>query len=300
MPEDPIGFEKYCDTQIFTQLAHIRNFSLIADIPYAGSFSNEEFTQRVAISIYENLRDVLGAAKFFYEDELKVSRGGGEVEVEFEDDRYGFRVICREGNVIIQRFGSALSNFHEWYMGLMPSAPGILGNVRSILETELKRSMAFTKASYKFNFLIYDIIPETTTDISSNSVQNWQIMQRLLNGVPGDDGAPTDAPETLRWIGRADYSVNRWTGESGRRRLLQFRVEAPANMEWQTLWFDFSYRGESYTSPETKRRESFNPDLFLTEYNQAYSGFLCECAINGFLRWLMSGYQFKSTPSGLT
>jgi hypothetical protein len=295
MLDEKMSFAEYANSPMFSQLADIRNFRLIADIPPIGAWADDTFTSRLGYRIYEHLREVIKAARFFYVDELKPIKGVDQVIVQYLDDRYDFNVVCSEGNISIQRRGSRLSNFHTWYMSLMPSANGILSHISSALSDMLNRNIDFMRASFRFSFLIYDI-----TSFSTNRpVKNSEIMRKLLSGYPDEGGVITESADVLPRMGRVDVAMTRWIGVEDRRRLLRFSVEAPANMGWSSLWFTFEYRGESYTSPDNNTRETFDPNVFLAEYDRAYINFLRDAAINGFMQWLMRGYSFRSTAGEL-
>jgi hypothetical protein len=245
--------------------------------------------------MYEHLEGVVKAAGFYYEDELKTIREADKVAVEYGDDRFDFGVACTDRHIRIVRRGSRLSNFHEWYWGFMPSAQGVLTTVASILTDELHRKVDVQRAAFQFHFVIHDLRDENTSTL----VRNSAVMRKLLKGFPDDRGMITDNPNVVSSLGRVDVNLSRFVGEPGRRRRLRFGVEAPANLEYSTLWFSFSYGGESYTEATTGKREGFDPNVFLSEYEQAYVGFLRDCALTGFLEWLMRGYTFKSSSGNL-
>jgi hypothetical protein len=177
----------------------------------------------------------------------------------------------------------------------MPSAQGVLSKVSTILTDAMGRKIDIQTASYQFSFLIYDFCLETT----DHKVRNSEIMRKLLKGFPDEQGAITDLPNVIQSLGRVDVNLTRWIGSEGSRRRLGYSVRAPANMNYSSLWFNFSYMGESYTDAETNIREAFNSSTFLSEYDDAYTSFLRDNAINGFLEWLLRGYRFKSTSGNL-
>ncbi len=296
MQNEISSFEEYSNSRIFSRLADIRGFALTVDIPPIGMLVDDLFARRLVARLYdESLRDVVRAAGFFFEDELQAVREAGGVGVRYADDRFAFLVGCTPNTIIISREGSRLSNFHNWYTAFMPSAQGVLTKVATILTEETNRRIDILRAGYRFNFLIYDICSETT----NKRVRNSEIIQKLLKGFPDDQGMITDSPHVLESLGRVDVSMMRWIGDEGNRRRLGFSVEAPGNLGYSSLWFTFSYLGESYTSPETDEREAFDPNTFLSEYVEAYVSFLRDSAINGFMEWLLRGYHFKSTAGDL-
>lgn len=288
-------FNKLANSHVFSQLADIREFALIAETPPIAMWGDDLFARIVLNRIYENLRDVIQAAGFFFEDELKASRALDRISVSYDDDRFGFQVICTEKSIVIQRSGSRFSSFHDWYRAFMPSAQGVLTKVSTILTEEMHRKIDILRASYQFDFIIHEIHLETT----DHKVRNSEIMRKLLKGFPDEQGAITDSADIIDSLGRVDVNLNRWIGLEGNRRRLNYAVQAPGNLNYSSLWFTFAYMGESYTDPESNMREAFNSNAFLSEYDAAYTSFLRDSAINGFMEWLMRGYRFKSTAGSL-
>ena len=293
MPADDMTFATYSSSPIFSKLIDIREFTLVANVPPLFTWSDDKLSRKVADRIFEQLREVVRAARFYFDHELKASVDADGVAVTYADDRYDFRVACSGSNIAIVRRGSSLSNFHAWYTALMPSAQGIVTNVANILSQESGRKLDVIRASYRFRFLVYDIQAEN----GDRKVRNSEIMRKLLNGFPDEKGKMTTDPAVLQTVSRADVSVGRWIGPEHRRRLVRFSVEAPANMEWSSLWFEFTYGSESYTSPDTGVRMEIGAEDVLAEYESAYIDFLRESAINGFLQSLMTGYRFRTTSS---
>ena len=296
MPTEAMSFKEYANTPVFSRLADIREFTLAVDIPPVTLVGDELASTLVVASVYDQLRDVVKAARFFYEDQLETIKGPDYIGVRYADDRYDFSVILTDKSIRLARSGSRLANFHDWYTALMPSAQGILSNATSVISSMAKgRQINPLRGGYTFHFVLYDITSETT----GAKVKNSEIMQKLLKGLPDEKGRIVDAPVGLATMGRMDVSVTRWTGDQGKRRLLRFTVEAPANLGWSSLWFTLAYRGESYTSPDDGTREAFDSDKFLSEYPNAYVTFLRDSAINGFIEWLMHGYHFRTTAGDL-
>jgi hypothetical protein len=289
-------FDEYSKGRIFRLLEDIRRFTVVAEIPPVARWADDNFSRRVLDKLYENVHDVVQAAGFYYEDTLKCSREPDGVAVSYPDDRFGFAVTCSEKAIRITRTGSRLSNFHDWYKAFMPSAQGVLTKAATILSEETATKISILLARFRFDFLIYDL---ATEGAQRKSVRNSEIMQKLLKGFPDDQGMITETPNVLASLGRVDVDMTRWIGEEGSRRRLGFSVEAPGNLEYSTLWFNFQYMGETYTSPETGTREPFNPSDFLTEYAPAYVSFLRDNAINGFMDSLLHSYYFKSTAGSL-
>jgi hypothetical protein len=295
MMDDFPAFGTYGNSRIFSSLSDIQEFSLVVETPPISAWTDDKFSNNVRNKMYGNLLEVVRAAKFYYEDHLSTSRELTGIEVSYDDDRYYFSVECNVNYIIIKRRGSTFANFHDWYKAFMPSAQSVVANAVTILSDETGRTINPLRASHRFKFLIYDI---RSSNDRSKLVRNSEIVQKLLRVFPDEFGRPAEpekSPEVLSSLGRLDINLTRWIGDEDNRRRLRFSVEAPGNLGYSTLWFTFEYIGESYTSPETNQREAFNPDVFLTEHSQAYTAFLRDSAINGFMTWLLNGYDFKSS-----
>lgn len=289
-----MDFKQFATGPIFDRLNDITRFNLVAEIPKV-SWSDDAIAGRVIDRLYDHLRDVVRAAGFYYEDELRPIRRRNEIGVEYADDLFSFAVRCDDDTIVIDREGSRLNKFHDWFTALMPSGQGIITTFSSILAEEMKRKVDLLRVSYQFRF----VLSELASDNTGRAVKNAEIMRKLLRGYPDDNGILTDDPALLSSIARTDYNAHRWIGPEGKRRLTKFKAEAPANLAWSTLWLTFSYSGASYTSPDGQVREAFMPEALLGEYDRAYVEFLRDSAINGFTEWLLRGFQFKSTPGKL-
>ena len=285
-----MDFEKFATGTMFHRLNDINRFVLAAEIPKV-SWSDDAIAGRVIDRLYDHLRDVVRAAGFHYENQLRPIRRKNEVGVEYADDVFSFTVRCDDDTMVIERHGSQLNKFHNWFTALMPSAQGIITNFASIMSEEMKRKVDVLRVAYRFKFILYEL----SADNTGHLIKNAEIMRKLLRGYPDDNGLFTDDPALLSSIARTDYNAHRWIGPEGKRRLTKFQVEAPANHAWSTLWLNFSYAGDSYTSPDGRVREAFVPEALLGEYDRAYVEFLRDSAINGFMEWLLRGFQFKST-----
>jgi hypothetical protein len=293
-------FKEYKNhSRVLNHLLDIQEFSLVVEIPPINGWKDDKFSSNVMDKLYDNLIEVVRAAKFYYEDQLSTSTEVDGIKVTYSDDRYPFSVECNVNYIIIRRRGCRFPNFHDWYKAFMPSAQSVINNAVTILSAETGRSILPLRASHRFKFLIYDIRSTETDD----KVRNTEIVQKLLKVFPDDSGHladPITEPEVLASMGRLDVNLIRWIGSKDNRRRLRFSVEAPGNLNYSTLWFTFEYAGESYTSPdEYNLREAFNPDVFLTEHSQAYVSFLRDGAINKFMEGLLRGYNFKSSAGQL-
>jgi hypothetical protein len=283
-------YQSFSSGPMFAKLNDISRFVLVANIPKI-SWTDDKVANRVIDRLYDHLRDVVKAAGFYYDDELTPFRRGNGIGIEYADDIFAFNIRCNDSEIVIERRGSRLSRFHDWYLALMPSSQGLITTFATIVAEEQQRKIEVLRAQYKYEFVLSELVAENT----GKRVKNAEIMRKLLKGYPDDNGLLTDHAALLDTIGRTDFHATRWIGEEGRRRLMRFSVEAPANSAWSTLWCFFGFAGESYTSPDGATREAFVPDSFLSEYERAYAQFFRDCAVNGFMEWLLAGFQFKTT-----
>ena len=283
-------YQSFSTGPMFAKLNDISRFVVVANIPKI-SWSDDKVAGKVIDRLYDHLREVVSAAGFYYDDELRPFRRGNAIGIEYDDDVYAFNIRCDDTEIVIERRGSRLSKFHDWYSALMPSSHGLITTLATIIAEEQQRRIDVLRGLYKFEFILSDLASENT----GKPVKNAEIMRKLLKGYPDDNGLLTDHPALLATIGRTDFLATRWIGAEGQRRLMRFSVEAPANSTWSTLWCSFGFAGESYTSPDGASREAFVPDAFLSEYERAYTQFFRDCAVNGFMNWLLGGFHFKTT-----
>lgn len=123
-------------------------------------------------------------------------------------------------------------------------------------------------------------------------------MKRAFVLLPDSEGRLARSEEQdPEAFGRINYLVNRWVGSEGERRREGYQVSAPSNNEWSSLWFTFTYIGDSYISP-AGLRSPFNDRDFITARGALipYVNFLRDRAIRGFVSTLTHGYEFVTTP----
>jgi len=299
---DLMPWREYSEARpIFNNLSTIQSFSLLLDIPPSPEIARADVAGSIAAGFYGHVREAVKKAKFFADEELSLSADAGTARVTYNDDRFDFAVLAQDGNIMLQRAGSNMEDFHAFYGRLCEHLPEMMKGCLSTISEVPKRSCEITRGRYIFEFLIYDI---RSTE-SNRPIRNSEVIGKVITVVPGDDGAlsPLSEPNTLTRIGRIDANVSRWVkaAHAGGMRLEVYRLEAPANKEGTALWAKFSYGGETYTVPNLgdKERVSFNGNHFLEEYENAYIGFLRNKALDRFLRSLMTGCSFKSSASTL-
>ncbi|MEV6159900.1 hypothetical protein AB0L53_57135 [Nonomuraea sp. NPDC052129] len=290
-------FEQYANHPFFRYLDNINEFAITAAVPPVGAplWNDPKFISVVTEKAYDYLREVIKGSDFYYESELSLYRDASGFGVRYADDEYGFRVLFREGQILIRRAGSNFRTFHDWFTRFMSAGQGIVTKATGILSESCERRIDVLQASFDFEFIVYDITPEG----SNASVRNPEIMKTLIKTWPGTTGVVSDDLDVLNTVARADFAVHRWADVRDMKCLERYSISAPANNRWNSLWFEFQLRGESYTDPENGKRTAFNPTAFLNAYDDAYITFLRGKAILGFMNSLLAGHRFKSTPSSL-
>lgn len=288
-----IGWDSYCRGRpIFDQLTDIRGFNLLFDIPPIPELSSRDFAANLSTRMYRHVRDAVSSAKFYAVDELKLSASTNAATVNYDDDRYDFGVRIKDGTIAVVRGGSRFSDFHKFYSSLFLHMPQLMNESRREIAEVTGRECIFMRGAYVFEFLIHDIRPRG----SDRSVRNSEVIGRLINGIPGDNGALSNEVGVLNTAGRIDINISRWVKTQSGMRICRYTIEAPANKEGAAVWFKFSYGGETYSNPDRdQERTPFEPEHFLDESDRAYVKFLRDTAIDGFLESLLKEYSFKTS-----
>jgi hypothetical protein len=291
-----IDWETYrAGRPIFDRLSDIRSFVVEFDIPPVPEINDGQFAARVATRMYKHVRDAINSAGFFANDELALRASAGSASVLYGDDRYDFWVEARDGTIAIRRGGSRFEDFHRFYGALFMHVPLMVNEIRREIASATERECNLVRGAYIFEFLIHDIAKVSQRDVR---IRNWEVMQSVITGIPGNDGVLSNDDSVQETAGRVDVSISRWVDTEAGKRLYRYSLEAPANKEGVALWARFSYGGETYASPSQppQARIPFNPDLFLAEYDRAYAHFLRDNAIGGLLTSLLDGYEFRTSP----
>lgn len=140
-------------------------------------------------------------------------------------------------------------------------------------------------------------------------------MQRLIHVVPAANGSFIGSEQLgtpishdgmaghVPDMGRVDYLVNRATtiadvdsSEDAVTAFEHYKVEAPSNNSWGTLWVNFGVSGHSSES-DTGDREHFDGGAFLrpATYSYVYREFFRDKALGQFLASLMEGGTYRVT-----
>lgn len=303
-----LTFEVFVSPEIFFSVKNVASFRFSAKLAYAGRWEGSDEPKRISQKLYYYLLGILHATDFHDPQQLQVFYQEGGFKIVYEDPEYGFTVILSEsGWFRLERDGSSLERFHQWYTKLMPSLQGIIETVKSAVNEEISRTtgvrrsesdeqdyMQLQQAGYEFDVIAYGFRRSNAHGRSSN----LDLMMRALTLLPDDHGRLTRSDEQKREsFGRINYSVGRWSGNGEARRREVYQVSAPSNNEWSSLWFTFSYIGDSYISPEGLRAPFVEKD-FLTSRGALvpYVDFFRNRALCGFVATLTDSYEFSTTP----
>jgi len=304
-----LTWDAYSKPGIFKSVRNLAQFRLTGKIGYAGRWQDIEAEPRkISQKLYYHLIGTLAAAGFHDPQRLEIFYQEGRFRVSYNDPEYGFTITFTEaGWIEINRSGSSLSRFHNWYVKLMPLMQGILNTIRSAVGEDISDSTGIRRgdsddpeylnlqqASYEFQLIAYNFRESNARKRSPN----LELMKRAFILLPGSDGSlaasESQDPEAF---GRINYLATRWVGTSDMRRREVYEVSAPSNNEWSSLWFTFTYIGDSYISPEGERRP-FNDQDFVSARGSLipYVDFFRNRAIIGFVSTLTNGYEFSTTP----
>jgi hypothetical protein len=124
-------------------------------------------------------------------------------------------------------------------------------------------------------------------------------MASLLRRVPDDEGHLVELDEAqLGDLGRIDVAVNRWIeGPGGTIREI-YQAQAPGNLDYGSLWLEFSYVAETRTDYDGNRNQPDFP-LFLKRFDHPVLEFLQKRALTGFLSDVTEGVSFHATAGPL-
>jgi hypothetical protein len=189
----------------------------------------------------------------------------------------------------------------------MPSLQGIIETVKSAVNEEISRTtgvkredvdeqdyLQLQQAGYEFEVIAYNF--QRTN--ARNKSGNLELMMRALTLLPDENGrlfnSVNQRPESF---GRINYSVGRWTGPKEALRREIYEASAPSNNDWSSIWFTFSYIGDSNTTPDGRRGAFVDRDFTTSRGAMVpYVDFFRDRALCGFVETLTEGYAFQTTP----
>ena len=309
------------EVENITQFAHT--------VGIAGLYSHslgEGGLAALADGSYRIVFDALDAARFYAQSNLTSEVVGSVVRLSYSDPELGFEIeIDPSSRISLTRQGSSLRRFHDWYRSFALGFHGSvltpvldllrrLGQLSSQLPDSPGHQIAITRVDFKFTLILHDVhFPSSPTN--SSAPPNLTAMQRLIHVVPAANGSFIGSEQLgtpishdgmaghVPDMGRVDYLVNRATtiadvdsSEDAVTAFEHYKVEAPSNNSWGTLWVNFGVSGHSSES-DTGDREHFDGGAFLrpATYSYVYREFFRDKALGQFLASLMEGGTFRVT-----
>jgi hypothetical protein len=307
MPDDDLlDFGTYSKAPIFRNLANINNFSMLIEVPRVYRWINTPTATLVLSRLYDEVSRALTAAEFHSLNRLKPVLTQRSVSVEFDDADYGFTLVFDEdGDLNLLRRGSSFARFYEWYRRFMPSLESLVSRVlQGILEEvtmgrpsgqSFSPVLRPVRAQYRFRFIAYDFVRPPSDVV----VRNSEVMTRLVQSLPGASGHLEGvSASAFEEFGRMDVNLNRWSPHPMGYCREVYAVEAPGNRGYSSVWFEFSYIGES-REDAAGERTAFDPSLFLSRVDVPIDQFLRQRAIEAFVQDFTEGFVFQTTPSSL-
>ena len=282
--------ESFCKTKLTSPVDQVQLFRISGSWPKLTLWSNDETRRRLAAKIFDNLRQVVISARFYYENQLVIVIDDDNVQVDYKDDVFDFSVRVTSDGMSLTKPGTDMKTFATWVYQMRDS-------IESIFQTALTavndfygdRQLRFTTVRYEMKFMLSDFVECETAKSTNHAV----LMTRLIKKYPDREGQLEDENgSNLDNVARVDYGVHQWLGAGERARSVFFGVEAPANRNRSTLWFTFAYSGMSYTSPNGERWKC-NPAELLNEAGP-FLDFIKTRALGSFMKSLLDGYSFQT------
>ncbi|MFD0594431.1 hypothetical protein ACFQZ4_19970 [Catellatospora coxensis] len=276
---------------------------------------------RVALRLHAAIEEALVSAQFLNLTELTTSISTDRLAFQYRDPDYEFDLtFLGDGTVVLERRGSRMRAFHDWYTSFMPYVPQILRRAMAAFDTELHHRLMpphptpadtvnamgtdvpervkLLSSSFNFEVVCHRLAHEDSAKISTNlEVMRDNVAVRL----PDAGGVMTRQEEPhVADYGRMDYRIG--LRHPKRNYVTQFlTVMAPSNAKWSGLFFTFAYVGENSTDWGEGHRVAINPRFFLSPEAcaDAYISFFLDIGLVGFVASVTKGYTFTTTASTL-
>lgn len=298
-----LDWESFSRDDIFQSLTDVSGFRLEAELPILGIWGDDRAATYTMQLIYDSILGALVTAKLHYPNRLSAVKTDRRMSFEYGDDVYRFEVVLEGAILTIRRSGSSLKRFYTWYMTLAPHFRLLVEKVCAAISTALQettgisRPIVVQRVSTQFEVIVLDFRAPRGAAV----VRNVGVMEKVLPRAPGVDGRLIPIATELESFARVDASFSKWMADGGSTTWREvFRVEAPGNREWTTLWLAFTRIGETYPNPTGAGREErvpFEALKFLGDYVGPLVGTFRDRGVRGFLSEIMEGYSFRSTPS---
>lgn len=308
-----VSWDDFTEGDSLLRNLNIRGFQFRAKLSGLGRWAKLVDSGRVALKVLAQVEEALVEANFVNVPAIETLIDPEGIMFRYSDTEFGFDLTIRgDGTVLLGRSGSSLKTFHNWYVGLLPSMPGILNRLVASLNDEIHRTLrphdradlrdkedveeriALLQAGFSF-----EVVSHGFTDDQGDDCRNLDVMRRnVAVRVPDAAGVMhTEQPLDFGSYGRMDYKVSlRHPLIPGISQFLA--VEAPSNSDWRGLFFSFDYVGENYFT-EDGRRRAVDTALFLSSARaaDAYISFFRDIAVRGFLTSVLEGYSFGTTTA---
>lgn len=282
----------------FRMMQDVASFSLRVKLPMIGRWEDDDAAQRVGFRLYDYLADALTEAHFYSAGSIELKTTESDIKVAYIDPEYGFEIVLDpDGWLSINRAGSSLHRFHNWFVRLMPSAQGIVQMMVSATIEEIRRKTGYErKLTMQKGVFKWSVIAYGFTTAQGKPVRNLDLVRKALPLMPDGEGRLTTELVPQETLGRTEFTVHKWADPPTEGRREVYEVSAPSNNEWSSLWFDFMYAGDTYYDHKGDRFE-FKPDRFISprDLHKPYIQFFRDHALRGFLASVAENHRFHTT-----
>lgn len=294
----------YCelgpDEDVLASIRKIREFSMTISFQKLMQNWDEPMRRALVLALYSATAKAMETAKFLNFTAIEVRDSASDVTLSHSDDQNHFRIEISTDRMRVTRRGSSLAQFHEWYSAFVPTMSTIWTSVKHVLDSRLGIDLPPLAIDYNFKLLLENLRDSDTT---STPTRNTAVVAKVLPHFPNYAGPHYDDPNSIQArtvaldtaaeeLGRMDIKFSRRVliGPSDQERVWWYTIEAPANQQWSTLWFDFSYVARNESSNNANR-----VDLAFEEWAQAYEVFFIDSCLRGLVRRLLEGLEFDTT-----
>jgi hypothetical protein len=278
----------------------LNKFSLMVELPYAQDLDlPPELKRAVGARLYRSVAEVLEAAELYSVQHLRLDWSDGNIGIVYDDSSFGFRMaIRRDLRIILERPGSSLRLFHNWYRVFMPYIQGLVSRIAIDLSDILHSDFDLQpiRTSYLFSLLTYDFIPVR----APRPVSSHQLIGNLLSHRPGEDGRFLSVPSggaagPLR-TGRLDVEISNFREVAPDVHVREiYDIQAPSNQGYRGIWLDFYCISETIGDgdPALESRIAPRPEFLLEQYTIPYRDFFRDRVVKGFLADFFKDCEFS-------
>lgn len=303
-----LPWKAFCDDDIFANVDSIHSFRIRVFFPQFIAWSGRDKMVPYQDALYESMYEVLEQSRLFHFDRLQRNQTANSVGVSYTDADAEFSVdFDQDATLQLTRPGSSLEQFYSWYGRVMPHLVRIVDGVRDQLGRQSggadgPRNIQPSRAMYTFGFILHGFASGPAS--RPRRVKNAHVLRRALTHVPGADGELVELSDAeLPELGRIDLAISRrHQSPSGMIREI-YRLEAPGNRDYGTLWLQLSYiaetRDETYDVEDVEDVKQPDFAIFLRRFDYPLLEFVRERALCHFLSGITQGLTFKAVPGRL-